>query len=79
MATDVSFDCVEGLVNLSRKPPFRSRAAVSWTPGHLVIGHSIQIAAATTSKHGAPYAIAVAMVLCGRAKDGHPVIFGRLV
>jgi hypothetical protein len=43
------------------------------------IGHSIQVAAATTSKHGAPYVIAVAMVLCGRAKDGHPVIFGRLV
>ena len=78
MATDVSFDCVEGLVNLSRKPPFRSRAAVSWTPKHLVIG-PLQIAAATTDKHGAPYVIAVAMVLCGRAKDGRPVIFGRLV
>jgi len=62
-----------------RKPPFRSRAAVSRTPGHPVIGNSIQIAAATTSQHGAPYVIAVAMVLCGRAKDGRPVIFGRLV
>ena len=57
----------------------RSRAAVSWTPGYLVRGHSSQIAAATTSKHGAPYVIAVAMVLYGRAKDGHPVIFGPLV
>ena len=66
MATDASFDCVDGLLN-------------PWTPGHPVIGHSIQNAAATTNQHGAPYVIAVAIVLCGRAKDGHSVIFGRLV
>ena len=72
MAADASFDCVEGLLNRSQKAAFPVEGRGFRTPGHLVIGHSIQIAAATTSKHGAPYVIAVAMVLCGRAKDGQP-------